>query len=200
MSVPGARGTAGCLTMAPEVLQEGRQPDFKADCYSFGGMVLQALFKSQADLWEQGGDDNRWDSSSRAPLFTAVQDEKARSLFSQVLHRDKDRRLTSTQIVSEGFFSADISRAQDMLQNLEQRREKLEREQTDLSKAECKHQQHMSDEQQRLKADLNVRQAQLQKEQEDLETKERELRIKGKLNRDEEMQVRDERNRLEEEK
>jgi serine/threonine protein kinase len=40
MSVPGARGTPGCLTMAPEVLQ-GRQSDFKSDCYSFWGMVLR---------------------------------------------------------------------------------------------------------------------------------------------------------------
>jgi hypothetical protein len=115
-------------------------------------------------LWEQGGDDNRWDRSSGAPLLTAVQDEKARSLFSQVLHRDKDRWLTSTQIVSVGFFSADISRAQDMLQNLEHRREKLERQQADLSKAERKHQQHMADEEQHLKADLNVRQTQPQQD------------------------------------
>jgi serine/threonine protein kinase len=105
MSVAGARGTAGCLTMAPEVLQ-GRQPDVKADCYSFGGMVLEALFKSQSCMWQQGGDDNRWDSASGAPLLTAVQDEMAHSLLFQALHKDKDRRLTSTQIVSHGFFEA----------------------------------------------------------------------------------------------
>ena len=123
MSVAGARGTPGFLTMAPEVLQ-GRQPDFKADCYSFGGMVLQALFKSQAELWKQGGDDKRWDSASGAPLLTVVQDEMAHSLLSQVLHRDKDRRPTSTQIVSDGFFCADISKAQDLLQVVEKRLER----------------------------------------------------------------------------
>jgi hypothetical protein len=205
MSVAGARGTPGFLTMAPEVLQ-GRQPDFKADCYSFGGMVLQALFKSQADLWKQDGNDKRWDKDG-APLLTVVQDEMAHSLLSKALHRDKDRRLTSTQIVSHGFFSADISRAQDLLQNLEQRREELEKKQADLSEAVREHQQHMADEEQRitkeqdvLRADLNIRQAQLQREQEELEGKERELTDQGKLNRDEEMKVHDERKRLETER
>jgi serine/threonine protein kinase len=203
MCVGGACGTPGFLTMAPEVLQ-GRHPDFKADCYSFGGMVLLALFKSQADSWQQGGDDKRWDSASGAPLLTAVQNEMAHSLLSQALHRDKDRRPTSTQIVSHGFFSADISRAQDLLQNLEQRREELERKQADHAEAVRGHQQHMVDEEQRiaieqdvLKADLNVRQAQLQREQEELERKERELADQGKLNRDEQKKVRDERKRLE---
>ena len=82
-------------------------------------MVLQALFKSQADLWKQGGDDKRWDGSGD-PLLTVVQDEMAHGLLSLALHRDKDSRLTSTHIVSHGFFSTDISRAQDLLQNLEQ--------------------------------------------------------------------------------
>jgi serine/threonine protein kinase len=206
ISVAGARGTPGFLTMAPEVLQ-GRQPDFKADCYSFGGMVLQAFFKNQAELWKQGGDDKRWHSVSGAPLLTVVQDEMAHRLLSQALHRDKDRRLTSTQIVSHGFFSADISRAQDLLQNLEQRREELEKNQADLSEAVREHQQHMADEEQRiakeqdvLKADLNVRQAQLQREQEELERKERRLAGQGKLNRDEHKKVHDERNRLEAER
>jgi serine/threonine protein kinase len=101
MSVAGARGTAGFLTMAPEVLHGG-QPDFTADCYSFGGMVLQALFKSQADLWKQDGDDKRWDKDG-APLFTVVQDEMAHSLLSQALHRDKSRRLTSKQQASRSL-------------------------------------------------------------------------------------------------
>ena len=51
MSV-GARASPGFLTMAPEVLQ-GQQPDFKADCYSFGGMMLQSLFKSESDRWQK---------------------------------------------------------------------------------------------------------------------------------------------------
>jgi chromosome segregation ATPase len=108
-------------------------------------------------------------------LLTAVQDEMAHGLLSQVLHRDKDSRLTSTQIVSHGFFIADISRAQDLLQNLEQYREEMERKQADLSEAVREHQQHMADEEQRiakeqdvLRADLNVRQARLQREQEEL--------------------------------
>ena len=68
-----------------------------------------------------------------------MQDEMAHSLLSQALHRDKDRRLTSTQIVSPGFFSADISRTQDLLKNLEQRREEQERKQADLSEAVREH-------------------------------------------------------------
>jgi serine/threonine protein kinase len=126
-------------------------------------MVLQALFKSQADLWKEDGNDKRWDKDG-APLLTVVRDEMAHSLLSNALHRDKDRRLTSTQIVSHGFFSADISRAQDLLQNLEQRREELEKKQADLSEAVREHQQHMADEERRitkeqdvLRADLNVR-------------------------------------------
>jgi hypothetical protein len=140
-------------------------------------------------------------------LLTEVQDEMAHSLLSQVLHRDKDRRPTSTQIVSHGFFSEDISRAQALLQNLEQCREELERKQADHSKAVREQLQHMADEEQRiskeqevLKADLNVRQAQLRREQDELERKERRLADQGKLSRDEEKKVQDERKRLETER
>jgi serine/threonine protein kinase len=203
MSVSGARGTPGCLTMAPEVLQ-GRQPDFKADCYSFGGMMLQALFKSESDRWQQGGDTNRWDMASGAPLLTMVKNEMARSLLSRALHRDKHRRPTSTQIVSDGFFSADISKAQDLLQDVEKRREELERKQANHSKAVREHQQHMADEEQRIAKEQDElgrraqsRQAQLQREQEELERKERELAGQGKLNRDEQKKLQDERQRLE---
>jgi len=158
MSVSGARGTPGCPTMAPEVLQ-GKQPDFKANCYSFGGMMLQSLFKSESDRWQKGDDHNRWDMKSGAPLLTMVKDEMAHSLLSRALHRDKDRRPTATQIVSDGFFSADISRAQDLLQELEKGRqdllqelekgrEELERKQAIHANAVREHQQHMAEEEQ----------------------------------------------------
>jgi serine/threonine protein kinase/ubiquitin len=203
MSVAGGRGTAGCLTMAPEVL-DGGQPDFTADCYSFGGMMLRALFKSESDRWQQGGNEKRWDIASGAPLLTMVKDEKAHSLLSQALHRDKVKRLTSTQIVSHGFFSADISRTQDLLQDLQKGREELERKQADLSEAVRDQRNKMSEEKMKLakeqdvlKDDLNVRQAQLQREQEDLERKERELADQGKLNQDEQKKLHDDRKRLE---
>jgi serine/threonine protein kinase len=94
----GARGTPGFLTMAPEVFWN-KQPDFKADCYSFGVMMLQSLFKSESDRWQKGDEHNRWDMASGTPILTMVKDKMAHSLLSRALHRDKDRRPTATQIV-----------------------------------------------------------------------------------------------------
>jgi hypothetical protein len=128
-------------------------------------------------------------------------------LLSQTLHRDKGRRPTSTQIVSHGFFSAHIIRAQDLLQDLQKNREELERNQADHSEALRRQLNKMSDqkmkltkEQDVLKEDLNVRQAQLQREQEDLERKERQLTDQDKLNQDEQKKLHDDRKRLDTER
>ena len=107
---------------------------------------------------------------SGASILTMVKDKMAHSLLSRALHRDKGRRPTATQIVSDGFFSADISRAQDLLQKLERGRkdwlqelekgrEELERKQANHSNAVHELQQHMADEEQR-KGARGSRQAQ----------------------------------------
>jgi serine/threonine protein kinase len=195
MSVPGARGTLGCLTMAPEVLRQGRQPDFKADIYSFGGIVLQTLFKSQADVWERGGDDTRWDSVSDAPVLAMVKNDMARDLLSKVLHRRKDERPTSTQVVSHIFFSAD-RQALDLLQVLEQGREELERKHALHSDHVHKYQQSMEDEKQsmalakdEIKMEFNRRQAQLELERTELQRKSEELKGLDMLNVDVQKQL-----------
>ena len=92
------------------------------------------------------------------------------------------------------------SRAQDLLQVVEKRREELEIQQAKHAKAVCEQQQRIDKEQKELATLAQCRKAQFQREQEELERKERELAGQSKLNRDEQKKVHDERQRLEAER
>ena len=196
----GARGTPGCLTMAPEI-SKGRQPDAKADLFSFGGMLLQVLFPEEADRWQQGADSDRW-TVTGDPQLSKVQDSAARSLLAKVLKRDKDKRPTSSQVVSHSFFSAD-ARAINLMQTLEQGRVHLERQQADYAAALNEHRRLVEEERQSLAEarrkmlqDLGSRQARLDLDRQSMERKESELADAGKRNQDVQEQLQAEEKRL----
>jgi hypothetical protein len=205
MSFAGPRGTLGCLTMAPEVSQ-GAPPDDKADVFGFGGIVLQVLFSQQAEKWRECKDSERWDRTSGTALLTMVQDSAAQRLLSQMLHRDKGRRPTSAQVVSDGFFSAD-RRALDLLQSLEQGREVLERQQADYTTTLEQHQQRIEEESRGIHAargalqqEIKHRQTQLAQQNLELERKKSEYAQTGKRNQDVQEKLNIETKRLESER
>ena len=81
---------------------------------------------------------------SGAPRLALVQDRAARGLLTGVLQQDKEKRPTSSDVVSHSFFSAD-ARAVDLLQTLEQGREELEKQQADYADEVRKHWQQMQE-------------------------------------------------------
>ena len=206
-SMAGARGTPGYLTMAPEIAQ-GKTPDVKSDVFSFGGLVLQVLFREQAEVWQQGSDADRWDAVSGAPRLALVPDRDARGLLTGVLQQDKEKRPTSSDVVSHSFFSAD-ARAVDLLQTLEQGREELEKQQADYADEVRKHWQQMQEGQQsianareQLRHEITSRQARLDQEGESLKRQRQQLVTDGKRSQEvqEQLEVEERRLRSEREK
>jgi serine/threonine protein kinase len=102
--VAGPCGTLGALTMAPEVF-EGHAPDPLSDVWSFGGMVIESMFLSQAKNW-QTAQHERWQNDG-TPVLRHVESNFARDLLVKLLHKKKHKRITSMQAVSHPFFSAD---------------------------------------------------------------------------------------------
>eukprot|EP00802_Teleaulax_amphioxeia_P001877 Tamp_01879.p1 GENE.Tamp_01879~~Tamp_01879.p1 ORF type:complete len:1262 (+),score=324.47 Tamp_01879:258-3788(+) len=207
VSMSGARGTPGYLTMAPEIARD-MPPDAKSDVFSFGGMVLQVLFPKQAEVWKKGSDADRWDAVSGAPRLALVQDRAARGLLTGVLQQDKEKRPTSSDVVSHSFFSAD-ARAVDLLQTLEQGREELEKQQADYTDEVRKHRQQMQEGQQsianareQLRHEIASRQARLDQEGESLKRQRQKLVTDGKRSQEvqEQLEVEERRLRSEREK
>mmetsp|Transcript_33613 Transcript_33613/g.78457 ORF Transcript_33613/g.78457 Transcript_33613/m.78457 type:complete len:1219 (-) Transcript_33613:1649-5305(-) len=121
--VAGARGTPGVLSMAPEVFINGQLPDAKADIFSFGGMLFEALYPTEANAWADNANSSRWDGNG-LPVLAANVGDGAKGLLLLLLHRDPSKRPDAAGCVSHSFFRADV-RALHLVQDLESEREAL---------------------------------------------------------------------------
>ena len=175
-------------------------------CYIMRHGALQRTFliwREQAELWQQApADTDRWDAATGEPQLAKVQEEAARSLLSQVLHRDKHKRPTSSAVVSHAFFSAD-ARALGLLQELEQERQQMARQQADHAAEVQMHQQQMQEGQQSIAAarerqlqEFSNRQARLEEEEASLKRKRQELASAGERSQEVQEQLQEEARRL----
>jgi len=145
--VAGARGTPGVLSMAPEVFN-GQLPDKKADIFSFGGMLFEALYPTEANAWADNASSSKWDGNG-LPVLAANVGDGAKGLLLLLLHRDPSKRPDAAGCVSHSFFRADV-RALHLVQDLESEREALRAARADHARLAHEKSKALGDELQKL--------------------------------------------------
>jgi hypothetical protein len=169
-SVVGPRGTLGALTMAPEVM-DGATPDVASDCWSFGGLVLACLYKDQARSWEGASMHSKWEDDGTPVLLHMHDEDQGKQLLMSLLHKQRDKRLSSTQAVGHGFFNSNIQ----VLNRLSGLQEK----EKELARRDQEHQALCTSTWQLLQQDTMAVEKQLEERENKIKEKETELARRG---------------------